>query len=110
MNSSTQSQVATLGLEPPSGQGVFWSFWSADSTQFPPESALGAECFISSFGSVELALPEGVKSALELTCLLSASDSLLFEGFRELLVLSSEAHGERIAEEGLPGLYVDPVL
>ena len=51
-----------------------------------------------------------MKSAPELTCLLSEPDSLLFKGYRELLLLSSEAHAERIAEEGLPGLYVDPVL
>ena len=74
------------------------------------DASLAATRALASFGSLELALPQGVKSAPQLTCLLSEPDSLLFKGFRELLLLSLDAHAERIAEEGLPGLYVDPVL
>ena len=65
----------------------------------------GAFAF-SGFG--EFALPEGAKSAPQ--CLLTDLDSMLFKSFRELPLLYSEAHAWRIAEEGMPGFYVDPIL
>jgi len=67
LKSSTQSQVPTLGLEPPSGQDVFWG------ADLPPKRALreiipgwlgaslGAECLISRSPSQHARLTEGIQ-------------------------------------------------
>ena len=65
---------------------------------------------LAPFGSGVLSLPAVVHSCPLLTDVLSNEDALLFEGFRERLLLTEDEHTALIQEQGLAGLYVDPVL
>ena len=65
---------------------------------------------LATFGAAAVSVPLSVHSAPLATSVLPAEKAPVLEGFREHMLLSDSQYAERVEREGLPGLYMDPVL